>query len=103
MKVVINNKPELLALLSKHKDTIRSFGVNQLGLFGSFVSGKITAESDVDFLIDFFPEKKSYDNYFELSAFLEEITGRRIELVTRESLSPYIGPHILKQVENVGI
>jgi predicted nucleotidyltransferase len=35
--------------------------------------------------------------------YLEELTGRKIELVTRESLSPYIGPHILKQVENVGI
>ena len=37
----------------------------------------------------------------ELSLFLEEVLEHRIELVTVESLSPYIGPHILKEVEYV--
>jgi predicted nucleotidyltransferase len=54
-------------------------------------------------LIDFLPHQKTYDNYIGLAFYLEELTGRKIELVTRASLSPYIGPHILKQVENVGI
>ncbi|MBU3714287.1 MAG: nucleotidyltransferase family protein [Ferruginibacter sp.] len=100
----MQTKAELLTLLFNHKDTIKSFGVNDLGLFGSFVTGKnINKDSDVDFLIEFSPNKKTYDNFIGLTFFLEELLGRKIELVTRESLSPYIGPHILKQVEHVGI
>ena len=39
----------------------------------------------------------------DLSFFLEELLGRRVELVTLESLSPHIGPHILREVERVPI
>jgi len=37
----------------------------------------------------------------ELSFFLEELLGRRVELVTTEALSPFIGPHILREAEDV--
>jgi len=100
----IHSKAELLNLLFTNKETIRSFGVKELGLFGSFALDRgIRNDSDVDFLIEFYPEKKNYDNFIGLTFFLEELTGRKIEMVTRQSLSPYIGPHILKQVEHVGI
>ncbi len=33
--------------------------------------------------------------------FLEELLKRRVELITTDALSPYIGPHILKEVEYV--
>jgi hypothetical protein len=42
---------------------------------------------------------KSFDHFMELSFVLEEVFQRRVELVTIESLSPHIGPHILKEVE----
>ena len=100
----VQTKPELLNLLFQNRDAIKSFGVKELGLFGSFVTNKnINKDSDIDFLIDFLPQEKNYDNFIGLSFYLEELTGRKIELVTRESLSPYIGPHILKQVEHVSI
>jgi len=104
MSSAIQTKAELLTLLFANKEIIRSFGVKELGLFGSFAANKdIRNDSDVDFLIEFQPDKKNYDNFIGLTFFLEELTGRKIELVTRQSLSPYIGPHILKQVEHVGI
>jgi len=37
----------------------------------------------------------------DLTFHLEEIFGRRVDLVTTEALSPYIGPHILAEVEYV--
>jgi predicted nucleotidyltransferase len=104
MSRVVHTKSALLKLLFANKETIRSFGVKELALFGSFAANKdIRKDSDVDFLIDFYPEKKNYDNFIGLTFFLQELTGRNIELVTRQSLSPYIGPHILKQMEYVGI
>ena len=72
-----------------------------MGLFGSLVTQK--PESDVDLLVDFDPLKKTFDNFFELSVLLEQILGRRIELVTRQSLSPILGPNILNEVEDVQI
>ncbi len=100
----ISNKKLLIDTLLRHRNAIRSFGVNKIGLFGSFLKDElIKPTSDIDLLIDFVPAKKNYDNFIELYFFLENLTGRKIELVTRESLSPYIGPHILNKVEDVGI
>ena len=39
----------------------------------------------------------------DVSMLLEDVLGRSVDLVTRESLSPYIGPHILREVERVAI
>ncbi len=100
----IHTKAELIHLLIEQKEAIRSFGVQEMGLFGSFLNNSnIHSNSDIDFLIEFYPEQKNYDNFIGLTFFLEELTGRKVELVTRQSLSPHIGPHILKQVEHVGI
>ena len=102
MQTVVFNKASLIQQLTSHSNEIRNFGVKQLGFFGSFAKNtNIDANSDVDFLVDFEPGKKTYDNFIDLSFFLEELLGRKIELVTLQSLSKYIGPHILREVENV--
>jgi len=96
---MIERKTDLFALLAEHQDELKRFGVRRWGLFGSFVSGRQTDKSDVDILVEFEQDKKSFDNFMHLAAFLEQHIGRRVELVTPESLSPHIGPHILREVE----
>jgi predicted nucleotidyltransferase len=49
------------------------------------------------------PEKHTFDNFMEVAFLLEELLGRKVEVVTPEALSPYIGPHILREVERVPI
>ena len=78
---------------------MNELGVQRLGLFGSFVRGEQNDDSDVDLLIEFRPGRKSFDSFMELSFLLEEILGRKVDLLTPESLSPYIGPKILAEVE----
>jgi predicted nucleotidyltransferase len=85
-------------------DTLRHlplhfFGVRRIGLFGSFAHGTQHSDSDIDLLVEFEPEKKTFDNFMNLAFCLEDELGRKVELVTPESLSPYIGPHILQEVE----
>jgi len=92
-------KSEIFAELAKHEDELRSFGVRRWGLFGSFVSGRQNNRSDVDILVEFETGKKSFDNFMRLAAFLEKQIGRRVEVVTPESLSLHIGPHILREAE----
>jgi uncharacterized protein len=102
MATAVLNKESLLQLLRSHGSEIKSFGVKHLGVFGSFVRDiAIKENSDIDLLIEFEKDKKTYDNFIELSFYLEELLGRKVELVTPQSLSKYIGPHILKQVEDV--
>jgi predicted nucleotidyltransferase len=91
----------VLKLVEKRQDMLKQLGVKQLGLFGSFARGDQRADSDVDFLVEFEPEKKSFDNFMRLAFFLEDLLKRKVELVTQESLSPYIRPHIIGEVQYV--
>lgn len=102
--VSVQNKTQVVSLLQAHQQELRRFGVEHCGIFGSFVRDKeIKDRSDVDILVAFKSGQKTFDNFMNLSFFLEDLFGRAIDLVTIESLSPYIGSHILKEVEYVSI
>ncbi len=95
------SKDEIFTILRQHDEAIRLFGVKRYGLFGSFVRNESHAESDVDILVEFAPDKKTFDNFIGLACYLEDILGRRVDLITKEALSPYLGPYILQEVEYV--
>jgi len=99
MEAAIKTKKDILRVLFQNRTRLKALGVSRLGLFRSFVHGKQHPDSDIDFLVEFEAGKKSFDAFMALSFFLEEILQHRVELVTRESLSPYLGPHILEEVE----
>ena len=95
----VQNKEEVLALLRQHGAQLRRYGVKRCGLFGSFARGQQNIGSDIDLLVEFESGSKSFDNFMSLAFFLEEVMGRKVDLITTESLSPYIGPRILHEVE----
>ena len=99
----VNTKIQLIQLIITNSEIIKQFGVDKIGLFGSFVRNEQTDKSDVDFLVEFKKEKKTYQNFMALAEFLESLLGRKVEIVTPQSLSPYIGPHIIKSVEYVAL
>jgi uncharacterized protein len=94
------NRNIILSRLIRNEQTIKQYGVEKVGLFGSFVRDEQTNKSDVDILVEFKKGKASYDNFINLCFLLDSLfQGRKVEVVTTNSLSPYIGPRILKQVE----
>ncbi len=101
MDTSVQTKEKALSLIVEHQDRIKALGVKKIGLFGSFVREVQGMESDVDLLVEFEQGKKTFDNFMRLSFFLEDLFKRRVELVTLESLSPYIGPYIMNEVEYV--
>jgi uncharacterized protein len=103
MQQAVNSKHSIIKRIEANREQIKAFGVKQLGLFGSFTANTFDNNSDVDLLVDFEPLKKTFDNFIELSFYLEDLLGRKVEIVTPQSLSKYIGPTILKQVEHVSI
>jgi uncharacterized protein len=80
---------------------IRSLGVRRLALFGSVLRDQARSDSDVDILVEFDPGEKSFDRFLALAELLELRLGRSVELVTTEALSPYLGPRILAEAEDV--
>ena len=97
----VRSKQDIFFLLGQHQDLIFRLGVTKLGLFGSFLRNEQHAGSDIDFLVEFEPGHKNFDNFMQLSFLLEDALQRSVELVTPESLSPYLRPHILQEVEYV--
>ena len=101
MTTVVQTKQDVFEVLVRHAAEIQALGVRRLGLFGSFVRNESSGNSDVDLLVEFEPGQKNFDRFMSLSFLLEEWLYRRVELVTPEALSPYIGPYILKELEYV--
>lgn len=95
----IQTKKDILTIIRRHPDKIKSFGVKRLGLFGSFVRNEQKMNSDIDLLVEFVEGQKTFDNFIQLSFWLEEILCRPVELVTTESVSPYLRPYITQEVE----
>ena len=96
---MVKTKQDILNVLYRNQSHLRALSVRKIGLFGSFVRGEQHADSDIDLLVEFDSGQKTFDAFMELSFFLEDVLRQPIELVTVESLSHYIGPHILKEVE----
>ena len=99
----VQTKQDLIGRLRRHRDDLHRLGVRRIGLFGSFQRDDPDPESDVDLLVEFAPGEKSFDNFMAVSFLLEDELGRSVDVVTREALSPHLGPHILDEVEYVKI
>jgi len=85
-------------LLHEKRDDIRGIaakhGAYNIRIFGSAVRGEAGPDSDIDFLIDVGPTTSSWFPA-GLILDLEEILGRRVEVVTEKALNPYIHDHVL--------
>jgi predicted nucleotidyltransferase len=102
--MAVKSKEEIFSLLRRNSEQLRRLGVRRVGLFGSFARDEQTGQSDVDILVEFEAGQKSFDNFMRIADFLEDLLGRKVDLMTPESLSPYIGPQILREAvyANVG-
>lgn len=86
---------EILHLLEKNRDKIKTFGVRELGVFGSVARDEQTEASDVDVLVEL--EKETFDAYMGLLFFLEELFGRKVDLAIKDSIKPLIRDRILSE------
>lgn len=100
--VEMTNKEYILLKLKAKRADLSAKGIRQVGLFGSYVRNEQTEHSDIDILIDFDPEKETFDNYMAVYELLEKLFNNlKVEVVTKNGLSPYIGPKIRNEVQYV--
>jgi uncharacterized protein len=74
------------------------YGVKSMYAFGSVCTDKFNENSDIDFLISFdnLSIEQYTDNYFDLHYKLQDLFGRKIDLLTDKSLS---NPYFIKGME----
>lgn len=72
------------------------FGVRQIGIFGSFASGDVRPDSDVDIIVEL--GQPTFDNYMDLKYRLEEILQRPVDLVMADTVKPRLRPIIEQEV-----
>ena len=85
-------------ILHSHREEIsREYGVIEIGVFGSYVRGESTENSDVDILVSF-DKPLGFFKFLELEENLSEWLGTTVDLVTKSALKPHIGKHILNEV-----
>lgn len=91
----------LLTLLRDHKGALeQQFGITELAVFGSCAHGSASAESDLDVLVDFDGPANSR-RYFGVQFYLEDLTGRSVDLVTRRALRAELRPHVEREAVHV--
>ena len=93
------NCEAILALLQSRREDIRRFGVRRLSLFGSIARGEAGGASDLDFVVEL--EKKTFDAYMDLKAYLEDLFGCEVDLVLADAIKPRLRPHIMAEAVDV--
>jgi len=91
-------KEDIKKVLIRNKRILKKYKVNKIGIFGSFATGKTKKKSDVDLLVEFEDMIDLFD-FVHLNDEIQQILKNRVDLVTPDTIKPYIKLKILKEVE----
>lgn len=95
----MTSRNHILSTIKANRNGLERLGVSDVGLFGSYATDRQSESSDIDILIDFRKGEDRFDNLMAVCDLFEDLfKGERVEVVTKNGLSPYIGPRILKEV-----
>jgi len=92
-KLIMGQEEEIKGIII---DTLKKFGVKKASLFGSVVRSETTMESDVDLLVEF-KGRKSLLDLVRLKTRLEELLGRKVDVLTYKSINPRLKKRILNE------
>ena len=91
-------RDHVLGELQRNQAELSRFSVRRIGLFGSYASGRQTATSDIDFVVEF--EKPTYDNFYGLCVYLERLFGRNVDVMTEIALETMRVPEVGQSIRN---
>lgn len=93
---------EIKAYLEKKKPFLEKFGITEIGIFGSYVKGTETSNSDIDILISIRkPSRIGLLELIEIENQLSNELDTRVDLVVKSGLKPAIGSRILREVQYI--
>jgi predicted nucleotidyltransferase len=89
------NKQEIFEKIIKF---LKNEGAKRISVFGSYVRGEEKEESDIDIIVEF-SERKSLLELVRIERELSEFLGIKVDLLTEQSISPYLIDSIRKEME----
>ena len=95
----VQNKQQAFERIHSHQSALKQFGAARIGLFGSFVRGEQTDDSDVDFVVEFAEGKKTFRNFINMVYYLEKVMDREVELLTWEGMASFVKREAEKEIE----
>lgn len=90
----------VITRIRKNRAQLEKLGVKSLSLFGSVARGEARKNSDVDILVEF-KGKATFDRYMDTKFFLEDLLGRKVDLVTPKAIKPRIKPYVMQDLVHV--
>ncbi len=91
---------EIKRILAAQKPYLaETYGVKEIGVFGSYVRNEQRPDSDVDILIELErPSKISLIGLVELEGYLSDLLGVKVDVALKKNLRKRIGQRILAEV-----
>lgn len=94
----MNKLAEIKKIIGQHREKLLiKFAVKEIGIFGSTLTDMHSKNSDIDILVEF-TKPVGFVHFIKLENYLSDLLQIKVDLVTKDSLKPYIGRRILKEV-----
>jgi len=92
------DRGDIIKYLRQHKaELITEYNLSKIGIFGSFARGEQTADSDIDFIVEFNP---GTENLFQLKLALKKLFEQQfhkdVDICREKYIKPYYKKRILK-------
>jgi len=88
----------ILNFLKEHKERLKEqFGVQKIGLFGSFARNEYSDSSDIDIAVEIESQNK-FRSFFNLKYYLEEHLHHSVDLGIESSLKPIAKEYVSKEI-----
>jgi len=82
--------------IEENSEDIRKFGVEKIGLFGSFLNRDNKRKNDVDIIVSF--DEVSFKKYIRLKFLLEKLFRKKVDLVIEKNLRSELN-YVKKEIE----
>jgi predicted nucleotidyltransferase len=87
----------VISMIRKNHAQLTRLGVKSLALFGSVARGEETRRSDLDILVEF-TDAPTFDRFMDTKFFLEDLLGRKVDLVMPQAIKPRMKPYIMQDL-----
>jgi predicted nucleotidyltransferase len=90
----------MISRIRRHRADLEKLGVKSVSLFGSVAREEARPDSDVDILVEF-KGRATFDRYMDTEFYLEDLLGRKVDLVTPKAIKPGMKPYVMQDLVHV--
>jgi predicted nucleotidyltransferase len=90
----------VISRIRRHRTHLASLGVKSVSLFGSVARGEERLDSDIDLLVEF-EGRPTFDRFMDTKFYLEQLLGRKVDLVLPQAIKPRMKPHVMQDLVHV--